>query len=163
MLLMSIYIFLRYLIPEKYKQISDLFYLYVCVLLPLSWMIYNNECVISLVYKLQHDSQYIPGSKITWLPDINAVIGNHRYMYLAFNTCLFLNIFAIFFVNHLSLVPALAYAVFFILYSILLRTISTLSLTFLLFKGLYLVFLILFTSFISFFLYPNACRSKLFQ
>ena len=66
------------------KNKYDYLYIYYIILLNLSWMIFNGECIISLIFKIKDDKNYKIGSRVS-ADDIKELIGNklfNIYIYL---------------------------------------------------------------------------------
>jgi hypothetical protein len=96
------------------KNKYDYLYIYYIILLNLSWMIFNGECFISLIFKKIKNKKYEIGSNIN-ADDIKNITGSKFYN-IYIRLCLLLNSLSFIYVIYRNDYPKYLYM--FLLFSI---------------------------------------------
>ena len=144
------YIFWRGFINTQYYIYIDTFYIYLVILLPLSWRVFNNECIISYFWKKTKDKDYKQGST-TNTPDLlifsEPLVGPSTVFFFGM---ICLSVIVLFTIYKINIVYAVLYTVFLVVYLYLIRTnIDPLGLLFSLYKLIYMVVLVIIISAVS--------------
>jgi len=149
-LLTATYIFWRSYTPAQYRIYLDTIFIYFVILLPFSWLVFNNECIISYIWKKMQDKDYKQGTTYN-APDLDISLGVFSGPLIAFLFAMIcLSIIVLFTIYRINIVYALLYTVFFVVYLYLTRIkIDHSGLFFSLFKLVYMLILVIIISAVS--------------
>ena len=77
----------------------DKLYVISFLIVPLSWILFKDECIVSYMIKKIQNSKYILGSEPDNVEDISSLFANQRQYLLFFNANVFLRVGSVLIVN----------------------------------------------------------------
>jgi len=77
----------------------DKLYVISFLIVPLSWILFKDECIVSYIIKKIQNSKYILGSEPDNVEDISSLFKNQRQYLLFFNANVFLRLGSVLIVN----------------------------------------------------------------